>query len=162
MGSFRTRCRSHGRSAGSSIEQPRGDLVTPYSSGMGRFQLVRSSGLDDHVDPDFATALFKAGPFFWLDLDQVPANRLDEFFSSVGLDPDSEKHFKDVDVRTCFHESRDGVRSANGSATAPQRRRQSGWRVELTSRHLGRWGAGVLHGGTNGKWRPSIPRALCR
>jgi len=76
----------------------------------GRARLVESAGVGPDIDASFVAQLLATGPFFWLDLAGVPAERLHEFSSALELNPDSERHLLDGGQRSSFTQTHEGVR----------------------------------------------------
>ena len=76
----------------------------------GRAQLVESAGVDSDIDADYAAQLLEGGSFFWLDLSGVPPERMVEFSAALELNADAVQHLVDVDQRSSFTETHDGVR----------------------------------------------------
>ena len=84
--------------------------MTMPDAQAGRALLVESAGVDSDIDAEFAARLRKAGSFFWLDLSEVPAERIAEFSAALGLNADAAQHLVDGGQRSGFTETHDGVR----------------------------------------------------
>jgi Mg2+ and Co2+ transporter CorA len=84
--------------------------MTKQGAQTGRAEIVEAAGVDSDINPQYAAGLLKGGSFFWLDLSDLPPERTVEFTNALGLSDDNVRHMADVDQRSNFTESHDGVR----------------------------------------------------
>jgi Mg2+ and Co2+ transporter CorA len=104
--------------------------MTMPDARAGRALLVESAGVDSDIDAEFAARLRKAGSFFWLDLSEVPPERIAEFSAALGLNADAAQHLADGGQRSGFTETHDGVRwmCCSTRQTTVATRRATPWR----------------------------------
>jgi Mg2+ and Co2+ transporter CorA len=76
----------------------------------GRAEIVEASGVDSDINPAYAEGLLRGGSFFWLDLSDLQPEQAAGFSTALGLNDDSVRYLADVDQRSNFTETHDGVR----------------------------------------------------